>query len=222
MVVKMKMKTYNSIGFISYNSYEFLKNTLQSLVDGGLFSRCACWFHESLGTEKDHFHCWVEPAKIIEDTNTLKEFFIELDEEGNQNSIAIRPRCGSKWIDAYLYGIHDNDYLKFKGLERELVNIVSDKHIYIGDFKSDIQQAVFYRFKCCLSPYERIKELVWDNRTLEEVYIILRTPFSQFASVSIAYRQCLNDLNRYKTEHPDLFTEELNFKDKKLKKKRGS
>lgn len=181
------MITSNSFAFISYNSYDFLLRVLQRCITDKLFSRCACWFHESLGSEKNHFHCWVEPAHQI-DTSKLVEKFIELTEDGGQQSIAIRPKCGSKWNDAYLYGIHDSAYLEFKGKERELVNIVSDKHIYLGDFKQDIAEAEYYRFKCCLAPYMRVKELFEKGCTLEEVYIKLRIPFGQLAAVKSVYQ----------------------------------
>lgn len=181
------MSVTSPFGFISYNSRDFLQRTLQTFINDGKFIRCACWYHESTGTEKNHFHCWVEPAVPIEVT-TLAENFVELDEEGNQQSIAIRPRCRSKWNDAYLYGIHDSDYLASKGLIRELVNIKTDMHIYLGDFKADIAEAEFYLNKSCLAPYARLKKLVCEGKTLEEVYILLRIPFAQLNSVKNAYR----------------------------------
>ena len=180
------MSVTSPFGFISYNSRDFLQRTLQTFINDGKFIRCACWYHESTGTEKNHFHCWVEPAVPIEVT-TLAENFVELDEEGNQQSIAIRPRCRSKWNDAYLYGIHDSDYLASKGLIRELVNIKTDMHIYLGDFKADIAEAEFYLNKSCLAPYARLKKLVCEGKTLEEVYILLRIPFAQLGSVRTAY-----------------------------------
>ncbi len=180
------MAVTSPFGFISYNSRDFLQRTLQTFIDDKKFLRCACWYHESTGTEKNHFHCWVEPAVPIEVT-TLAENFIELDENGNQQSIAIRPRCRSKWVDAYLYGIHDSDYLASKGKVRELVNIKTDMHIYLGDFKADIAEAEYYLFKSCIAPYAKLKKLVYEGKTLEEVYIILRIPFAQLKAVSNAY-----------------------------------
>lgn len=185
------MVTSGSFGFISYNSHDYLKHVLETFIGDGIFSRSACWFHESLGTEKNHFHCWVEPNRQI-DTSKIGDKFIELDENGNQQSIAIRPKCKSDWNNAYLYGIHDNDYLAYKGLVREEVNIKSDQHIYLGDFKEDFQQAEYFRFKTCLAPYQRIKELVLQGFTLEQVYIKLRTPFAQLNAVRLIYR----DINR--------------------------
>lgn len=188
------MITTGSFGFISYNSHEFLKYTLETFINEGIFSRSACWYHESLGTEKNHFHCWVEPSKQI-DTSKIGDRFIELGEDGSKQSIAIRPKCKSDWNNAYLYGIHDSDYLAYKGLKRELVNIKSDLHIYLGDFTADIAQAEYFRFKTCLAPYQRIKELVYNGATLEEVYIKLRTPFAQLNSVAQAYRSIKRDFN---------------------------
>lgn len=187
------MVTSGSFGFISYNSHDFLKHVLETFISDGIFSRSACWFHESLGTEKNHFHCWVEPNRQI-DTSKIGDKFIELDENGNQQSIAIRPKCKSDWNNAYLYGIHDNDYLAYKGLVREEVNIKSDQHIYLGDFKEDFQQAEYFRFKTCLAPYQRIKKLVYQGFSLEEVYIKLRIPFAQLYSVKQVYRSIKREL----------------------------
>lgn len=187
------MITSGSFGFISYNSHDFLKHVLEMFISDGIFSRSACWFHESLGTEKNHFHCWVEPNRQI-DTSKIGDKFIEMDENGNQQSIAIRPKCKSDWNNAYLYGIHDNDYLTYKGLVREEVNIKSDQHIYLGDFKEDFAQAEYFRFKTCLAPYQRIKELVYQGFSLEEVYIKLRTPFAQLYSVKQVYRSIKREL----------------------------
>ncbi|MBD5585739.1 MAG: hypothetical protein HDQ88_11705 [Clostridia bacterium] len=203
------MVTSSSFGFISYNSHDYLKHVLELFVSDGIFSRCACWFHESLGTEKNHFHCWVEPARQL-DTSKIGDRFVELTEEGDKQSIAIRPKCKSDWNNAYLYGIHDNSYLKYKGLRRELVNIKSDNHIYIGDFKEDIQQAEYFKFKTCLSPYERIMHLVVSGATLQDVYIELRTPFAQLRSVAYAYKNIRREI--YERSDFDLLGNSTNKK----------
>ncbi len=190
------MKTNKPFSFISYNSTDFLKNILNSSVECGDFTRCACWYHESLGEEKTHYHCWIEPAKMIKETSDLKSRFIEMDEDGQQQSIAIKPNCSSKFNDAYLYGIHDSDYLEAKGKVRELVNIVSDKHIYIGDFKADIAEAEVYKFKSVLAPYQKLKYLVYQGLTLEEVYTKLRTPFAQLSVVGTIYHIIEKEYNK--------------------------
>lgn len=191
------MRTSNSFGFISYNSREFLENVLKTYIENGVFLRAACWYHESLGKEKSHFHCWVEPAVQME-TGSISNEFVEILENGDKQSIAIRPKCGSKWNDAYLYGIHDYEYLALKSLEREEVNIQSDMHIYLGDFTADIEQAQIYKFKVCLSPYARLKALFEMGKTIEEVYDILRIPFSQLYSVGQAYNSISREKKRLK------------------------
>lgn len=188
------MVTTYPIGFISYNSHDYLKHVLEKLIKDGVFSRCACWFHESLEEgKKDHFHCWCEPSVKL-DTELLKPKFIETLEDGSQVSIAIKPKCKSDWNNAYLYGIHDSDYLAYKNLLKEQVNIVTDCHIYLGDFKEDIRQADYFRFKTCLAPYQRIKELVEQGFSLEDVYVKLRTPFAQLYTVKQAYYSLLKEL----------------------------
>ena len=188
------MITSGSFGFISYNSHDYLKYVLEQFIKDGIFNRSACWFHQSTDDKKDHFHCWIEPTKQI-DTSKIGDRFVELTDNGEKQSIAILPKCKSDWNNAYLYGIHDNDYLTYKGLIREDVNIVSDKHIYLGDFTADIAQAEFFRFKTCLAPYMRIKELVMRGCSLEEIYITLRTPFAQLHSVKKAYQSIKRELH---------------------------
>lgn len=206
------MRTSAPFGFISYNSCEFLENVLKTYIENGVFLRAACWYHESLGNEKNHFHCWVEPAVQME-TGSIVNEFVEILENGDKQSIAIRPKCGSKWNDAYLYGIHDSEYLASKGLEREQVNIQSEKHIYLGDFAADIEQAQIYKFKVCLSPYARLKALFEMGKTLEEVYDILRIPFSQLYSVAQAYSTISRDKKRIrKQEEFDKMCKEMNLK----------
>ena len=189
------MVTSMPFGFISYNSQAFLRSTLERFISESIFVRCACWFHESLDSNsKNHYHCWVEPARQI-DTSVLPSRFDEVFDSGVRASIAIRPRCKSDWNNAYLYGIHDSDYLAFKGLQKEQVNIKSDFHIYLGDFTADIAQANSYRLHKCLAPYQRLKELVQGGKSLEEVYTILRTPFAQFYTVKQAYYSILRDMH---------------------------
>ncbi len=194
------MITRSPFGFISYNSRKFLVNVLQSFIDEGKFFRCACWYHESTGEEKNHFHCWVEPAVQL-DTSTIVDKFIEYDEEKDtRQSIAILPKCSSKWNDAYLYGTHNSDYLVSKGLFRENVNIISDMHIYLGDFKIDIAKAEYYLLKSCMAPYARLKQLVCDGFSLEEVYITLRIPFGQLNAVAQAYGNISYQLDKERLE----------------------
>lgn len=213
------MITRSPFGFISYNSRKFLKSVLETFIDEGKFFRCACWYHESTGEEKNHFHCWVEPAVQI-DTATIVDRFVEIDEETNTTqSIAILPHCSSKWNDAYLYGIHNSDYLVSKGLFRENVNIVSDMHIYLGDFKTDIAKAEYYLLKSCMAPYARLKRLVYDGFTLEQVYITLRIPFGQLNAVAKAYGNISYQLGK---ERLEVATEETAKRAQEIENRRNT
>ena len=197
------MITIGSFGFISYNSRDFLIYVLNQFISDGIFNRSACWYHESTDNNKSHFHCWVEPLHKI-DTSRIGDKFIELTPTGEKQSIAILPKCKSDWNNAYLYGIHDYDYLQFKGLKRELVNIVSDQHIYLGDFEADIRQAEFFKFKYCLAPYQRLKELIYQGKSLEDIFVILRTPFGQMKSVTTVYHSIKKQIEEERI--PDLLS----------------
>lgn len=182
-------------GFISYNSHDFLLSTLSSLVDEGIYDRACAWFHSPVRDEKPHFHTYVEPSKQV-DPMSLVDRFIEVGEDGCPQSIAVRRQCRSKFRDAYLYGIHDRDYLSYKGLKREAVNIVSRDHIYLGDFSADIDEAEVYCLRTCMAPFVRLKKLVRDGYSLEGVYRELRIPYSQFNSVAHAYHEIERSLGR--------------------------
>lgn len=77
--------------------------------------------------KKEHIHLFMIPAKMIETTTLLPEF-IEPD------PIAGIPRKSlridrSNFGDWYLYGLHDREYLKAKGKEKNV-------HYSRNDFKS--------------------------------------------------------------------------------------
>lgn len=206
------MKTSMPFGFISYNTTKYLKHVMQSLVDEKIISRCACWHHYSTGDNKDHFHCYVEPTQQM-DTESIRHRFIELNNDGNQQSIAMLPKCKSKFIDAYLYGIHESNYLAYKGLKKEEVDIDESRHFYIGDFKNDIEMALDWNFKVCVSAYDKLYCLIEQGYRLPDVYRELRIPFAQFGTVKSAYQQVATEINsKRKEEERKREIEEFNKK----------
>lgn len=176
--------------FISYNSRDKLLEVLTKLQAENRISRAACWFHIVPSPKKLHFHCYVEPYDRLQISN-FEDLFSETLPSGDEVSIALRQRAQSQFTPAYLYGIHDSYYLEFKGLSREDCNISSSQHIYLGDFSSEIYFAELYRLRVCMSPYDRVRYLVEQGYNLEQIYTILRTPFSSMGPVRRLYSMVL-------------------------------
>jgi len=125
------MKTSKPFSTISYNTKEFLIDTLNSLQ----YLKYIQYFEfiEHLPDEDDkkkHIHLYIEPNKSI-DTETFKNYFIENDPLNPDKPFKIHHFQSSKYGDWYWYAIHDKDYLKAKMLTRNLH--YSDKDIVTSD-----------------------------------------------------------------------------------------
>lgn len=113
------MRTSNPITTINYTSRRFLIDTLESLRKAKVIS---FWFfvhHLPEDDEKkEHDHVYLEPAKIVQ-TEDIRDNFRELDPEHPDAPLSVQPFRSSKFADAYLYFIHDPDYLASKGMTRK-------------------------------------------------------------------------------------------------------
>lgn len=109
---------------ISYNTDEFLKNTLIDLVKSNILMWAAFIPHEAdVDTKKAHKHIVLLPAKQSFDPSKVYNLFLEPD-----LSDTSKPPLGVTQIwhttpekhesDLFLYDIHDKVYLDFKGLVR--------------------------------------------------------------------------------------------------------
>lgn len=112
------MKTSKPFSTISYNSDEFLTVKLSELVQR---RKIEFWTYiEHLPEEdekKEHKHLYIVPNGQI-NTDEVLDFLTELDPKHPDKPLAcIRPHS-SKFMDWYLYSIHDPDYLASKGQSR--------------------------------------------------------------------------------------------------------
>lgn len=118
------MKTSKPVSFISWNSADFLKQTLDDLIDSHVISFYFYMFHfgehddreNPLTKKKDHFHVYCECGDSKIDTCRFIEYFEELQEKGVNRPSAI---VTSKTDHAILYFMHDVMYLAEKGCSRE-------------------------------------------------------------------------------------------------------
>lgn len=144
------MKTARPFATISYNTKTHLIGCLTKLSNTGKlrFWMIIKHFAEE-DEEKDHWHVYMEPDGQV-DTNVLANEFIEIVPEDLAKGLPPR-RCksfvNSKFDHAYLYWLHDRDYLESLGQSRKHhyktdALIVSDK----ADLHEHVMQIDYTRF----------------------------------------------------------------------------
>lgn len=114
------------ISFISWNTDDFLKNKCDSLVDNNtvVFYMFIKHFAEDDET-RDHKHLFVIPNGTI-DTDSFRDLFDEFDPNKPDKPIRLSPYKPSKFLDAYLYFLHDINYLANIGQSRRFHYLESD------------------------------------------------------------------------------------------------
>lgn len=159
------MRTSKPISTISYNSPDFLINTLENLRYQRVISYYEFIVHlPDKDDKKKHIHLYIEPNKVL-DTETfgynfVEHVFTQLFVTNKQfvllkknilkfanlvskyrYSSKLKPlKCinwkSSKFGDWYWYALHDKDYLKAKMLERNI--FYTDKDIFTCDIDTHI------------------------------------------------------------------------------------
>lgn len=152
------MKTILPQTTISYNTPQFLVDTLDRLVRNKIISFYCFIEHQPEDDEKKkHIHLYIEPVNKI-DTATLPDLFNEIDlSNPNQKSLKILPlqTCRS-WPDWLWYSLHNKQYLFNKGQTRRY-------HYEVGDLVSNDYDDLLNRIKETPFPkseYDKIEELV--------------------------------------------------------------
>lgn len=115
------MRTSKSISTISYNTPKYLEWVLNRLLDNDVITFWCYIQHFAESNEtKDHIHLYLEPSNRV-DTSTLRKEFEEIDLENSDNKpLSVMPFNSSHFKDWYLYSMHDIDYLRSKGLNRDV------------------------------------------------------------------------------------------------------
>ncbi len=107
------------ISYISWNTDEFLKNKLDELIDRNKIVFYMFMNHKREDDEsKDHKHLFVIPNGVI-DTDEFRDLFTEYDPTKPDKPIRMSPYKPSKFLDAYLYFLHDKKYLASIGQSRK-------------------------------------------------------------------------------------------------------
>lgn len=123
------MKTARPIATISYNSESKLKSVLDELIRKGVIRFYMAAYHFAEKDElKDHWHVYMEPDGSL-DTHELADLFIEL--VPGKPPLRCKSIVNSKFDHAYMYFLHDADYLE--GLGQSRVHHYSPDSLIVSD-----------------------------------------------------------------------------------------
>lgn len=127
------MRTSRPIATISYNTADYLNAVLGELTRKRAITFWAWVEHYPEDDEtKAHKHLYIVPNGQI-DTDSLREQFVQVDLTNPTlkplGTLNFRP---SKFVDWYLYALHDSTYLETKGQARRyhytLDDVVTSDH----------------------------------------------------------------------------------------------
>lgn len=195
------MRTAKPISTVSFNTREYLKETLDGLIANGVLTWYAFIPHDAEDDDagnKDHFHVYAEPSKTLQ-TDDLRSEFKEFDPEKPD-----KPKCtliwkSSKFQDWYMYALHDPTYLASKGLRK--------KYFYkIGDMVTSEEDELLDRVaNFPVSPTQRMLEEIQRG-----------TPFEQFVAMGcVPVRQIMQYRLMWNTLWQ--FYKEINYEEKRQK-----
>lgn len=133
------MNTRSPIATISYNTNSFLIKELNSLIADKLIEFWAFVEHVPEEDEKKiHKHLYVVPSSTV-DTFRINERLSELDVNNpNLPPLGCIRWVHSKFVDWYLYALHDRDYLATKQEERKYHYEKSDIVVSDSDYFNEL------------------------------------------------------------------------------------
>lgn len=158
---------------------------LSSMVERGLIDFWAFIVHKpDIDDLKEHNHIYMRPCKIVNSDSIQKEF-IEPDPKAGLPRKALIIRKSNSFGDWYLYGLHDREYLKCRGLERNV-------HYGEADFYCSDQES-FNMLKneidtVALKGFVQMLELASEGFSLENALKKGIIPMSRAAQWSHIYR----------------------------------
>lgn len=149
------MRTTKPFSTISFNSKKFLVQECDKMIQDGLI--CFYAFMPHLAEEdekKDHIHLYMIPNGQV-DTEKLRERLLEpsVNEDGTEaKALGCLIMKSSKFVDWYLYSLHDRDYLLLKLQERKY-------HYNKEDFVvSDQDEFIQLYHMSDFTPYKRMSK----------------------------------------------------------------
>lgn len=158
------MNTAKPFATISYNSKEFLKTQLdQMMEDKTLEFYCFISHLPEEDERKEHIHLFVIPMYKM-DTEDFRDRLVE-PIPGDLPRRCL-PCVSSKFVDWYLYGLHDRDYLAMKMETRKYK--YQREEMVTPDYEYFIQLI----HRCDFSKWKRqrrFKEMVESGETFDSL-----------------------------------------------------
>ena len=184
-------ETSKPIATISYNTEDYLVYKLNELIKAHKI--CDYYFikHKAEKDEaKDHIHLWLKPNTLL-DTMDLQNHFKEIDPNNLNKPLGCIDFVSSKLDDFILYGLHLEQYLKFKGENREYHYLKSDFRYYDENtFEEVFNHAI--KGSDFAKRFQLLQML--NDETLDPIELINSglVSFNQSAQVA-AYQRLKND-----------------------------
>lgn len=179
------MITRTNVSTISYNTDEFLTFMLNELIKNHSIEFWSFINHIPEEDEtKAHKHLFIIPAGSI-DTFVLSDFLKEIDVVN-----PLLPPLGtifwkhSKFVDWYLYALHDIDYLASKGESRMYHYTKSEFVVSDSDYFNELIHS------CDFSQYtkhKKLREAVQSEVSFRDLFANGFIPVQQIGQYSLAY-----------------------------------
>lgn len=188
------MKTSSPISLISYNTKEFLKLKLDSLIDEQYIFNYVFIHHDAdVDSLKDHFHVTIFPTDRI-DTLQLKSFFSEPCDDVKPLGISpVINKCLNT-DTMFLYYIHDEKFLNSREETRNIYNYSIDSFCYsdADHFNSIMQNA--FKFLDNLSvkvSTKQILDAIDSNISYHDFLVKYNPPTNQIHAIKLTYDSIL-------------------------------
>ena len=179
------MITRSNISTISYNSDDFLIFKLNDMIKNHCIEFWAFINHIPEEDErKPHKHLFIIPSGTV-DTFALSDILEEID----FTNPAMPPLCTifwkhSKFVDWYLYALHDIDYLASKGESRKYHYDKSEFIVSESDYFNELIHS------CDFSQYtkhKKLREAVQSDVSFRDLFANGFIPVQQIGQYSLAY-----------------------------------
>ena len=184
------MNTQKPFSSISYNTVDWLRVQLDKLItqqDIVFYAFITHYGEDDEAGLKDHIHVYVEPNGRFK-TTVLTDMCIE-PTPANPLPLKMMPCRHSEFDDWYMYVIHDENYLRYKGLSPR-------KYVYLMQ-QFVVSDMDYFRCKVRtidlmhVSWYSRMQECIENNISFHEFFSQGRIPVQQVRNYELAWNHLL-------------------------------
>lgn len=205
------MNTSKAFSTISFNTRPFLQGVLNDLIEEGVLTFWAFIPHKAEddeGGKKDHFHVYMEPAKRLQ-TDYIIDRSKEIDPTNPKPKKFMPCNICNSFGHWFMYAMHDEQYLKNKGLEKKF-------HYKYEDFITSDEDYLYCKFKeidvSILGGFGKMKEALQQGMTFNEFCDHGWVPVQQFVQYKKAWEFLSKTeadteaLAKFKETEKDLFS----------------